>query len=68
MWVMDAVFVRLLIQEVEHIFNSQGQSTASMGGAEDGLKQVVHKLLQRSLWGETEKLNLQSFHIHSQLV
>ena len=45
MWVMDVVFVCLLIQEVKHVFDGQWQGTASMGCAEDGLKKVIHKLL-----------------------
>lgn len=49
MRVVDAVFVGLLIQEVKHVFDGQRQGAASMGRAEDGLKQVVHKLLQRTL-------------------
>lgn len=45
MRVVDVVFISLLVQEIKHVFNSQWQSAASMGCAEDGLKQVVHKLL-----------------------
>lgn len=45
MRVMDVVFVGLLVQEVKHVFDGQWQGAASMGCAEDGLKQVVHKLL-----------------------
>lgn len=48
-WVMDVVFVGLLIQEVKHVFDRQWQGTAPVGCAEDGLKQIVHKLLQRAL-------------------
>lgn len=47
--VVDVVFVGLLIQEVKHVLDGQRQGAASMGGAEDGLKQVIHKLLQSSL-------------------
>lgn len=47
--VVDAVFVGLLIQEVEHVFDGQWQGAASVGGAEDGLKEIIHKLLQRAL-------------------
>ncbi len=46
---MDVVFVGLLVQEVKHVFDSQRQGASSMGSAEDGLKQVVHKFLERSL-------------------
>lgn len=49
MWVMDVVFVGLLVQEVEHVFDGQRQGAASVGRAEDGFKQIVDKLLQRSL-------------------
>ena len=48
---MDAVFVRLLVQEVKHVLDGQRQSTSPVGRAEDGLKQVVNKLLQRALLG-----------------
>lgn len=43
--VVDVVLVRLLVQEVEHVLDSQGQGTASVRRAEDGLKEVVDKLL-----------------------
>lgn len=46
---MDAVSVSLLIQEVKHVFNCERQSGAPTHSAEQGLKQVVHKLLQRAL-------------------
>lgn len=45
MWVMDVVFVGLLVQEVEHVFDGQRQGAASVGRAEDGFKQIVDKLL-----------------------
>lgn len=45
MRVVDAVFVCLLVQEVKHVFNCQWQGTAPVGGAKDGFKQVVNKLL-----------------------
>lgn len=45
MWVVDVVFVCLLVQEVKHVLDGQWQGAASMGCTEDGLKQVVHKLL-----------------------
>lgn len=47
--VADLPFVSLLVQEVEHVFDSQWESRASVGGAKHRLKQVVHKLLQRPL-------------------
>lgn len=42
---MDVVFVSLLVQEVEHVFDGQRQGAASVCCAEDGLEQVVHELL-----------------------
>lgn len=47
--VMNAMFISLFIQEVEHVFDSQWQGRATVGCAEDGLKEVIHKLLQRAL-------------------
>lgn len=47
--VMDAVSVGLLVQEVKHIFDCQRQGGAPTHSAEQGLKQVVHKLLQCAL-------------------
>lgn len=47
--VMYLVLVSLFIQEVEHILDGQRQGRASVRCAEDGLKQVIHKLLQRAL-------------------
>lgn len=47
--VVDVVFVGLLIQEVKHVLDGQWQGAASVGCAEDGLKEVVHELLQRAL-------------------
>ena len=43
--VCDGVFVGLLVQEVEHVLDGQRQRAASVGRAEDSLKQVIHKLL-----------------------
>ena len=43
--VCDLPAVGLLVQEVEHVLDGQGQGAATMGCAEDGLEQVVHKLL-----------------------
>lgn len=53
--VVDVVFVGLLIQEVKHVFDGQWQGAASVGCAEDGLKEVVHELLQRALRGGDQK-------------
>lgn len=47
--VVYVVFVGLLVQEVKHVFDGQWQGAASVGCAEDGFKQIVHKLLQRAL-------------------
>lgn len=47
--VVDAVFVRLLVQEVKHVFDGEGQGATPVDGTEQRLKQVVHKLLQRTL-------------------
>ena len=43
------MFVSLLIQEVKHVLDGEGQGAPSVCCAEDGLKQVVHELLQRAL-------------------
>ena len=53
--VMDVVLVSLLIQEVKHVFNSQGKRTATVSSAEDGLKEVVYKFLEGALLGEGKK-------------
>lgn len=52
-WVCDAPFVGLLLQEVKEVFDSQRR--AVRGDAEDGLKEVVQKLLKSSLWRERRK-------------
>lgn len=52
MGVMDVVFVSLLIQEVEHVLDSQGKGTATVSSAEDGLKEVIYKFLESALLGE----------------
>ncbi|TKC38840.1 hypothetical protein EI555_007718, partial [Monodon monoceros] len=36
-------------KEIEHVLDGQGESAAPVHGAEQGLKQVVHELLQRAL-------------------
>lgn len=43
--VVNAVLVGLLIQEVKHVLDSKRKGTSSVCCAEDGLKQVIHKLL-----------------------
>lgn len=47
--VMDAMAVGLFVQEVKHIFDRERQGGAPTHGAEQGLKQIVHKLLQGAL-------------------
>lgn len=49
MGVMNAMLVRLLVQEVEHVLDGQGQGGAPVCRAEDGLEEVVHELLQGAL-------------------
>lgn len=52
--VVDAVSVCLLIQEVKHVLDGQGESAAPVHRAEQGLEQVIHELLQGALgegWG-----------------
>lgn len=49
---MDVVFVSLLVQEVEHVFDSQGKGTPTVSSAEDGLKEVIYKFLESALLGE----------------
>lgn len=46
---MNAMFIGLLVQEVKHVLDGQGQGGAPVCRAEDGLKEIVHKLLQRAL-------------------
>lgn len=43
------VFVCLLIQEVKHVLDGERQGTSSVRRAEDGLEQVIHELLERTL-------------------
>lgn len=47
--VVDAVSVCLLIQEIEHVLDGQGERAAPVHSAEQGLKQVIHELLQGAL-------------------
>lgn len=53
--VVDAVLVGLLVQEVEHVLDGEGQRASSVCRAKDGLEQVVHELLQRALWSHERK-------------
>lgn len=41
--------VCLLIQEIKHVLDGQGKSAAPVHSAEQGLKQVIHELLQGAL-------------------
>lgn len=43
--VMDAMFVCLLIQEVKHVFDGEGQSAPSMDSTEQRLKEIINKFL-----------------------
>lgn len=45
----DLSLVRLLVQEIKHVFDGQRESAAAMGRTEYSLKQIVHKLLQCAL-------------------
>ena len=49
LWILDVVQQSLVIKEVKHVLDGQGQRWPTVGCAEDPLKQVVHKLLQRAL-------------------
>lgn len=46
-WVCDAPFVCLLLQEVKEVFDSQGRAVRR--DAEDGLEEVIQELLKSSL-------------------
>lgn len=57
--VVDVVFVGLLVQEIKHVLDGQWQGAASVGCAEDGLKQIIHKLLQCALReGRSKRITL----------
>lgn len=47
--IIDLMLISLLIQEVKHVFDGEGQGAPTMCCAEDGLKQVIHKFLQGAL-------------------
>lgn len=55
MGVVDVVLVRLLIQEIKHVLDGEGQCTPTVSCAEDGLKQVIHEFLEGALVGEGRK-------------
>lgn len=44
-WICDLVFVRLLIQEVKHVFDGEREGTATVCRAEYRLKQIIDKFL-----------------------
>lgn len=48
LWVLNAVLLRQLIQEVKQVLDGDGHGPVH---AEDGLEGVIHKLLQRALEG-----------------
>lgn len=52
-WVCDAPFVSLLLQEVEEVFDSQGRAVRR--DAEDGLEEVIQELLKGSLQKKKQK-------------
>lgn len=54
--VVDAVFICLLVQEVKHVLDGQGERAAAVHRAEQRLKEVIHKLLQRALMGAAWQL------------
>lgn len=43
--VRNGVFVRLLVQKVKHVLDGEWQRTSSVGRTENGLKEIVNKLL-----------------------
>ena len=47
--VHDVVQQGLVVEEVEHVLDGEGQGRAAVGRAEDTLEQVVDELLQRAL-------------------
>lgn len=52
-WVCDAPFVSLLLQEVKKVFDSQGRAVRR--DAEDGLEEVIQELLKSSLKRKRKK-------------
>lgn len=58
---MDPVSVRLLIQEVKHVFDGEGQSASTMDCAEQRLKEVVDKFLQCSLENQDTEVQEMDF-------
>lgn len=47
--IVDLMLISLFIQEIKHVFDGEGQRAPTMCCAEDGLKQVIHELLQGAL-------------------
>lgn len=50
--VSDSMVQGLVIQEIKHILDRQRKGGAPIGCAEDGLKEVIHELLQGAFGGE----------------
>ncbi len=44
-WICDLVFVRLLVQEIKHVFNGEREGTATVSRAEYRLKQIINEFL-----------------------
>ncbi len=44
-WICDLMFVRLLIQEVKHVFNGEREGTATVSCAKYRLKQIINEFL-----------------------
>ena len=62
--VCHTVMEGLVVQEVKHVLDRQRQRIATVGCAEDGLKEIINKLLQGTLLSWKHKwqaINIQSF-------
>lgn len=55
-WICDAPFVSLLLQEVKEVFDSERRAVRR--DAEDGLKEVIKEFLKSSLWGKEKKVSM----------
>lgn len=55
-WICDAPFVSLLLQEVKEVFDCQRGPV--WRDAEDSLKEVIQELLKSSLWRKRVKAAL----------
>lgn len=47
--VCDAMVYGLVVQEIEHVLDGEGQRTPSMRRTKDCLKKVIHKFLKGTL-------------------